>query len=395
VKHHRISFADAMSAIEAAVGPGPCEIVPIVAANKRILAEPLVAARDFPPAALSAMDGYAIEQSCISGPAGRLLDIGKPQYAGDPTSLLRPGEARPIFTGACVPENAGAVLILERADFSGKRLRLSEDLLPNSNIRLRGEDARRGERVVEAGRRINPAMIGALCNYGVAELSVRKAPRVAIMVLGDELTSVAEATGDAIIDANGPMVAAMLADAGCVISHCVRVGDDASAIVGALERFVADGADFVVSSGGASVGERDLLRSAVDALETHVGFHGVHMRPGKPVLFAMHASGTPIFGLPGNPVAALVATRFFVMAAVRAWYGLQAERALLIRSDEVTAGPTRVLKAHTRNLESGIEVAILPGQQSHMLRPTLSSNAWKITGGGIPSRVFPLFDSLA
>lgn len=391
----RIGFGPAIRLIMKCVQAGPVETVATHEANSRLLARDVLAHRAFPPFDMSAMDGYAIEETQIAGYAERGLLIGAPLFAGDPVRLLSPGEAMPIFTGAAVPRNAGAVLIKERATLSRDTLLLEENLDHGANIRRAGEDAQAGEMVLAAGARINPAMIGGLSCYAVGALQVRVRPKIALLVLGDELSSVEAPQAHCIIDANGPMVAAALVEAGCMIVRRKTIPDDPDAICNALLDAISIGADMVITTGGASVGARDYVRHAVERIGATVHFHGVHMRPGKPVLFAQTSVGTPIFGLPGNPVSALVGTRFFVMAALRTFYGLRPEQPATILAEECEPGPTRLLKAARMGVGSDFIVSILPGQQSHMMRPLLNANAWLIRGGNAPSALFPLFDDLS
>ena len=390
----RIAFVDALATIRRTIPLGPCERILTAMANGRVLAQAAVAQRDCPPFAMSAMDGYAIGETMISMPGERRLSIGRAQFAGEPMRPLALDEARPIYTGAAVPVGTGAVLVQEHARVTADELLLSETLLAGANIRHAGEDARAGETVLAAPTRLNPAMIGALSAYGIAEVNVRRQRRVAILVLGNELADSGSAAPDQVIDANGPMVCALVADAGSMITPPVRVPDEERAISAALAAALDAGAEMIVSTGGASVGARDLLRPALETAGAEIGFHGVHLRPGKPVLFATIGKGVPIFGLPGNPAAALVGARFFIMGALRAWYGLPPELATKIWPDRRQCGPTRVLKACVRPDAPNGEPSVLPGQQSHRLRPLLDADAWLIEGGDEPTRLFPLFDHL-
>lgn len=210
---------------------------------------------------------------------------------------------------------------------------------------------------------------------GVGSLHGRSHPKVAILVLGDELTSASAPRTAGIIDANGPMVAASLVDAGCTIARHLTVRDDVDAIFNALLDAISIGCDIVVTTGGASVGARDYVRHAVERVGARVRFHGVRMRPGKPILFALTHAGVPIFGLPGNPVSALAGTRFFVMAALRAFHGLERERPTAILDDKCETGPRRLLKALSSGQGTRFDVSILPGQQSHMMRPLLDADS--------------------
>lgn len=391
----RISFSRAIALVERSVAALCAEEIATASANRRFLARPAIASRDCPPFDVSAMDGYCISASDLSGAARRTLKLGQPIFAGDtPDPILR-GEARPIFTGGAIPRGAGAVLVQERAHVSDKRLCLTEDLPPGLNIRPAREDIQAGATVVGANRRLHPAMIGALCAYGIETVHVRSRPRVGLLVLGDEIAVTAQVGPGQIVDANGPMVAALLEDAGCDVTRHGQVCDDAHAIREAIGMIVGSRPDMILSTGGVSVGDRDLTRAALEGHGANVHFHGVHMRPGKPVLFATAAPGIPFFGLPGNPVAALVATRFFVMAALRRLYGLPAERPERSWDETIEEGPTRFLKASLRPTPGNDEVEILPGQKSHMLRPVLDAKGWLMKGGGQPDAFFPLFDGMS
>lgn len=394
MKPTRIAFDDALQKVRDHAYAGPCEVLPVIMANGRILAQPVVAQRNCPPFDMSAMDGFAIRKDTLKLPGDHSLWIGEAQFAGEPMRPLSKNEARPIYTGAAVPSGTGAVLVKEKANIAGTSLLLSEALMAGANIRLTGEDARLNETVLDRPIRLNPAMVGTLSAYGVTNVTVRAKPQVAILVLGDELAGSEDATADQIIDANGPMVRALLEDAGCSILQHTRIKDDAQAICEALCSALDNGVNMIISTGGASVGAKDLLRSSVEAIGALIYFHGAHMRPGKPVLFATSRSGVPIFGLPGNPVAALVGARFFIMSAIRAWYGMSGEQPILRWSDCQDSGQTRILKAYAKPTEAGSAVVVLPGQQSHMMRSLLAANAWIVQGGDQPRRLFPLFDLL-
>jgi molybdopterin molybdotransferase len=372
VNEQRIPFADAIRLVGELVPAGPTEAVPTESAHGRITAAAVIAQRDCPPFDMAAMDGFAITALDPGATSERQLHVGHPQFAGDPAPPLAATEARPIATGAALPLGANAVLTKEMAQLSGSMLLLSEELAPGLNVRRRGEDARIGEAVLPPGRRIHPAAIGALCAYGVSELEVRCPPKIAVISLGDEIAAVGRASSSDVIDANGPMVSAMFATAGCAVVR-QSVADDRAAIAQAL-RALVDHVDIIVTTGGASVGEHDLARPAIEAIGGIVHFHGVHMRPGKPAIFATHPSGCSLFGLPGNPVAALVAARFFVARAVRARLGLGAEIPLGRPDEAPEDGPSRILKIAYSIAKPALRITVLPGQQSHMGR---------VPGGGV------------
>jgi molybdopterin molybdotransferase len=249
--------------------------------------------------------------------------------------------------------------------------------------------------VLPAGRVVHAAIIGALCAYGVASLSVHRRPRIALLPTGDELRSVGErSAGAAIFDANGPMIKALLEDSGAAVDLQAPVPDRRDAAMARLEALLAADADMIVTTGGVSAGERDHLPSVLRDLGARVHFHGVRMRPGKPVLFATLPDGRPVFALPGNPVSALIGARFFIGRALRAMAGMDAEPRLDVAdAPPGRAGLTLVLKARRDIRADGRATAtILPGQQSHILRPLLDADCWLVTPDSGPSALFPLYD---
>jgi len=389
----RLTFAEAITRVADQSPIGTTERIVVSVANDRVLSSPVLALRSYPAFDMAAMDGYAITLDDIGSDSERLLKIGKPHYAGASAGPMGAGEARWIATGAPVPVGTGAILIKEQAQLSDEGLHLTGQLPEGMNIRCAGEDAQAGESVLRAGERLHPAAIGALCAYGVAQVDVYRRPRVALVPLGDELAAALGAGPFSVIDANGPMVAATLRNAGCDVTHCLSVGDDPDEISNGLATLAKGGYDIIVTTGGASVGDRDYLRTAAERLKYEIHFHGVHVRPGKPVLFGSLPGGPLLFGLPGNPVAALVAARFFLCRALRAWFGAGAEIPRLCYEGDNQGGPTRILKVRAEREGDELVIETLPGQQSHILRPLLRANGWLMTGGGESQKLFPLYDS--
>jgi molybdopterin molybdotransferase len=394
----RPTFFEAIDIVAAHVRPLAAETIGISGAIGRCVAAPVKAARYCPPFDVSAMDGYAVEahdvaRACPEVPLA--LAIAAPAYAGERRRASRAGEAIPIATGAAVPAGVGAILIKEQARLAGERLLLAEALPSGMNIRRRGEDACAGETVLPAGRVVHAATIGALCAYGVASLTVHRRPRIALLPSGDELRSIADQSADApILDANGPMIKALLEDAGAEVDLLTPVPDRRDAVMARLEALLATDADMIVTTGGVSAGERDHIPSVLRELGARVHFHGVRMRPGKPVLFATLPDGRPVFALPGNPVSALIGTRFFVGRALRAMAG-RGEEPRLEAADAPPgkAGLTLVLKARRDIRADGRATAtLLPGQQSHILRPLLDADCWLVTPDPGSSVIFSLYD---
>jgi len=287
------------------------ESLPIRQAVGRVLREPLTAPRDVPFAPLSLFDGYAVKGPVAEGQ--RLAVAGK-QFAGEPLSALESGTAMRIFTGALLPEGADTVIAQESAPVqSDGAIRCEEALEPGAGVRATGADTRTGEVLLPAGTRIQPAMIGLIASTGVGKVTVTRRVRVALLTTGDELLGPGEpfAPGK-IYDANGPMLEALLDAAGAEIVQCACLPDDRD-IIDARLRDAAD-ADLIVTSGGVSVGEADLVRAGVEALG-HIDHWRIFLKPGKPLAIG-EVQGTPFLGLPGNPVSTFVTYLLFVRTAL-------------------------------------------------------------------------------
>jgi molybdopterin molybdotransferase len=344
------------------------------------------------------MDGFAFAardtvRATVNSPVA--LPIRGESRAGSARLMIGDGSACAINTGAIVPIGCDTVLPSEHAiirdQAGGPALGFAAPEAPGRNVRLRGEDARVGETVLSSGNIIGAEAIGALACFGVTDLLVFAPPRLAIVATGDELT------GDApsgIVDSNGPMVAAAAQALGLPVTRHAPVGDAVGTIEASFRTILDTGsADILVSTGGVSAGDHDHVSAALAAMGATIHFHGIRMRPGKPVLFATFPNGTPFFGLPGNPVAALIGFRFLVAAAVRAMMDREVEQGDPVSLDVIgRPGTTVLLKA--RQGRTAAEIEILPGQQSHRMRSLLEANSWLAVDEG-PSgstrvRRFPL-----
>lgn len=232
-----------------------------------------------------------------------------------------------------------------------------------------------GARVAEAGERLSPERIGALLSYGVLLAKVRRRPIVDILSTGSEILAPSGTANSERLDSNGPMIAAMCRSLGLDYKLSAPTPDNIDCLRHRIASETARRADMIVSTGGVSAGEHDLVRRTLEALGAEIIFHGIAMRPGKPILFAILPNGTPFFGLPGNPVAALVGFRFFAMAAIRAMLGLSRETGTAMAVPETARrGTALFLRAH-RSPTSG-EVAIARDQRSHVLGSVVASNCW-------------------
>jgi molybdopterin molybdotransferase len=286
------------------------------------LAEPLRARRTQPTADLSAMDGYAMVAGDMTGP---WRVVGE-SAAGHPFSgAMASGEAVRISTGAILPRDAGAVILQEDLHREGETITLSgEPPIPaDKHIRRYGLDFTTGAEVLSAGRRIGSAQIALAIAAGHSNLAIRRKPRVAIIDSGDELAVDLDACAPHQIPAsNGAMLRALVATLPCEAERLGPVADDMAALARVLER--ACDADLVVTSGGASVGDHDLVRPALEAWGARIDFWRVAIKPGKPLLVATRDSGRRrqvILGLPGNPVSSYVTGFLFMLPLIRRLLG--------------------------------------------------------------------------
>jgi molybdopterin molybdotransferase len=282
------------------------ECLPLREAAGRFLSGPARARQAAPPFTCSAMDGYAVRHADVRGPVE--LRMREVLYAGDlPTESLAPGEAARIFTGAPLPAGADAVVREESAEPRGDRVFLRHEARPGENVRPAGEDVAAGGEALPAGARIGPRQAALLEAVGCLEVEVHRRVRVALVSTGDEVVK------GRTPDSNGAALAGLLAECGFEVRRAA-VGDDGAALREAISRAL-DGADALVTLGGVSVGEKDLVAGSLEALGAEIRVHGVPMKPGKPFLFA-RLGGKPVLGLPGSPSACLVAFEVFARPAL-------------------------------------------------------------------------------
>lgn len=307
-----LPIAEAQARLIAGLAPVATETLPLARATGRWASADIRARRTQPAADLSAMDGYAIRFADLPGP---WRVVGE-SAAGRPfASELRPGDAARIFTGAGMPAGADTVLIQEEATRDGDRLLLTGEGPPyeGRNIRRRGLDFAEGDLLIEAGERITPARLALAATAGHGTLPVRRLVRVAIAATGDELVEPgAPLSGLQLPESNRAMLVAMLADLPIEVVDLGILTDDLATI---RDAFAGVDADLLVTSGGASVGDHDLIRPALAAAGGTVDFWRVALRPGKPML-AGRLGRAAMLGLPGNPVSAFVTTILFVRPLV-------------------------------------------------------------------------------
>ena len=305
-----ISVEDATARLLAGAAPLAAEATPLDEAAYRALAQPVTALRTQPPFPAAAMDGYSLRADprrtgfAVIGEsaAGR-------GFSGD----VGAGQAVRIFTGARVPEGADTVVMQENVRVRpGGNIELNEHPVPGKHVRRRGLDFSKGDIVMPAGRVLDPAALSLAAACGHATLSVVRRPRVAIIATGDELVAPGTPPGpDQIVASNGYGTAALAKMHGAETFDYGIIPDQKSLIQAAVERAMKDGADVIVTLGGASVGDHDLIRPVLSDLGITPDFWQIAMRPGKPLMSAK-IGATYILGLPGNPVSSLVCGQLFL-----------------------------------------------------------------------------------
>jgi molybdopterin molybdotransferase len=315
-----LPVADALANVIAGVLPLGSEEVPLRAARGRVLAAPIIALRTQPGFNASAMDGYAVRAH--DAVAGAVLDlIGEAAAGHGFAGRLGPGQAVRIFTGAPVPEGADAVVIQENTTRDGNRVTVEGSTKPGQNIRGRGLDFAEGIEALAAGTVIGPRDLALAAAMNHPRLPARRRPKVAILATGDELVLPGEAVGqDQIVTSNSFAIAALVEAEGGEVLDLGIASDDFHALEAAIRRARSEKADILVTIGGASVGDHDLIQTALTREGMTLGFWKIAMRPGKPLLHgrlgAMH-----ILGLPGNPVSAVVCGILFLVPLLRTLLG--------------------------------------------------------------------------
>jgi molybdopterin molybdotransferase len=370
-----LSIEEAQGRVLSHARPLESERVPVPEAAGRVLAEDVVARVDLPSFPSSAMDGFAVRAADTPGRLPVVFRIAAGAPADRP---LRPGEAMEISTGGAVPDGADAVVPVELVVETDNEVEIAEPAEEGAHVRAVGGDVRAGAPLLAAGAVLGAAQIGALAAAGVAEASCARRPRVVVLSTGTELRPVGGALGPGqIYESNGPMLAAALAASGALVERIGPVADDEAGLRGALERGLA--ADVLVSSGGVSVGPHDLVRRLLGELGVEEDFWGVAVRPGKPIAFGVRGA-TLVFGLPGNPVSALVAVELFVRPALLALQGASQpgpayELGRLAAPRRRNAHRDELARARTSRGGGEVQLEPLGGQESHMIARAAAADA--------------------
>jgi molybdopterin molybdotransferase len=377
-----VSITEARRRVLEAVTPLGDEPVSLDAALGRVLAEDVTSAIDVPPFDSSGMDGYAV----VAGPEAELEVIDEAR-AGHPASeAVRPGTAVRISTGAVVPEGADAVVPVERttAVTAAERVRVPATEV-GANIRRRGEDTRAGDVLLRAGTTLGAAELGVAASVGRASLRCALRPRVVVLATGDELTPPGEPLAPGrIYGSNGFALGAQVERAGATLAGRGTVPDTPDGTRDAIREALEE-ADVVIVSGGVSVGPHDHVKEALRELGVEEHFWGVLLRPGKPTWFGTR-EGTLAFGLPGNPVSAMVTFQLFARPALAALQGAapDAARVTAVLAHAVERNPRReeAVRVRLRHTDQGLEAETTGEQGSHMLTSMLGADGLAMIAPG-------------
>ena len=312
---------EALSAVLAGAEPLPEEMVALDAAHHRVLARDVAALRTQPPQAMSAMDGYAVRSADASAVAARLKVIGE-VAAGRPfEKTVGKGEAVRIFTGGVVPEGADAIIIQEDTVVEGGGITITEAAIAGRHMRPAGVDFRKGEILLARGTHLTDRDLSLAAGMNYAELPVRRRPKVAILATGDELVMPGSAPGPGqIVYSNGYALRALARQEGAEPIDLGIAADTVAATSLGIRRAREGGADILITTGGASVGDHDLVKQSLEAEGVTIAFWRIAMRPGKPMMHG-RLGALRVIGLPGNPVSAYVCGFLFLVPLIRALSG--------------------------------------------------------------------------
>lgn len=315
------SVEDALASVLDGVTATAIERVPLAAANGRVLAEDLRATRTQPPFDAAAMDGWAIRAADASAPGARLRVAGEAAAGHGFAGALAPGEAIRIFTGAPMPAGADTVVMQEHCTREGDTVVVADAQTAGRHLRRAGIDFRQGDVGLEAGTVLDYTNLGLVAAMNHGEVAVHARPRVAMIATGDELVPPGTTPGpDQIVASNGAGIAALIEAAGGEVIDLGIVRDDLALLRAAVASAFAAGIDALVTLGGASLGDHDLVHRALSEEGVAFDFWKIAMRPGKPLMYGRHGAAR-VVGLPGNPAAALVCGIVYVAPLVRALAG--------------------------------------------------------------------------
>jgi molybdopterin molybdotransferase len=363
---------EARARILAGIGAPGVEDVALEAAIGRVLAEPVLAVRDQPPFDASAMDGWAVAGD------GEAFDIVGESAAGHGYGQpLAPSQAVRIFTGAPVPADATRIVIQEVAERDGERLKTPPADHRPRHIRPAGGDFHAGDALLRPGVRLDPWRLSLAAAAGRARLSLAARPQVVLLSTGEEIIPAgATPTPDQIFDSGGPTLEALINGWGGQVRRLTSVGDDADAIAGALG---AAGGELIVTLGGASVGDHDLVKPALARLGLELSVETIRVRPGKPTWFGRLADGRRVLGLPGNPASAMVCAELFLRPLLNALQGAEPGPRLIQARLATPLGPNDArehwARAHSEIRDGALFVTPMDNQDSSLVTVFAEANA--------------------
>jgi molybdopterin molybdotransferase len=395
-----LPVAEALARILDGVTPLDAERVGLLQACGRVLASDIVAKLTQPPFDSSAMDGYAVRAADIAKVPAALAVTGESQAGRRFDGTVKAGEAVRIFTGAAVPEGADTVVIQENSERSADSLAVLEAPKPGANIRTAGGDFIAGKTVLAAGRILDAGAIMLAAAAGHARLPVRRKPLVAILATGDELIEPGAGTPgpDQIVSSNPYGLAALIERAGGAAKLLGIAGDTREALGAKLA--AASGADILVTIGGASVGDRDLVRPVLEARGLELNFWKIAMRPGKPMLFG-RLDGMRVLGLPGNPNSCLVTARVFLVPLIQRLLG-RAEapahpQTAILAADLDANGPRQHYMLGSLEPGAPLRVRALASQDSGRISSLVAANVMIVRppdapalAAGSPVEILPI-----
>lgn len=393
-----LTVAEALSKVLAAVSVLPAETVSLSDSLGRILAEPVVAQDNLPPFANSSMDGYAFQAADVAGAAAEspaiLRVIGEVAAGSVFEGSVSQGTAVRIMTGAPLPHGADAVIPVEETDEAWRnaerplpeKVAIKRSVRPGDYVRQPGEDVFAGQTVLAAGHYIRPQEIGVIASLGVSQLQVVRRPRVGILATGDELIDIDQPLiPGKIRNSNGYTQGAQITAAGG-IPISLGIGRDTEADVRTkLQRGLDEKVDLFISSAGVSVGVYDVVTAVLEQ-QGAVNFWRVRMRPGKPLAFGTYGA-TPYFGLPGNPVSAMVSFERFARPALRkmgGWQKLDRPQRIVTLQDEIKSdGRESYIRAVVERTAAGYTAKTTGSQGSHIMTSLVKANALLIIPEGV------------
>lgn len=391
-----VPVPEARALVLAGVEPLPGERLRLAEALGAVCAKDVVAPGALPPFANSAMDGYALRSADTERLPARLRVVGSVMAGGHLDSVVGPGEAVRIMTGAPVPEGADAICMVERAEVSdgGATVTVAHTIPPGEHVRRAGGDLEAGAEVLRAGTVLSPGSLGLLAGAGVAEVLVHRRPVVGVLSTGDELVEAPARLGPGQIhESNRVALLALLAQSGVAAVDLGVVSDDEVAVADALESG-ARRCDVLLSSGGVSVGDRDVVKSVLDEIsDGAMRWLQVAVKPAKPFAFGrIGDDATLVLGLPGNPVSALVSFELFARPVLRTMAGhreIDRPIALAVADEDLgrrSDGKLHLVRVDAKLGDDGlVHVRSSGGQESHQLHSMARASALALLpdGGGV------------